>query len=89
MIVHVARAALRSEADQVVLAFDDDAISDCITSAKDLTLAGRLRLVKTRPDHASGTDRLVEVATLLKAVDDQIMVNLQGDEPPHARPAAQ
>ena len=81
MIVHVARAALRSEADQVLLAFDDDAISDCITSAKDLTLAGRLRLVKTRPDHASGTDRLVEVATLLKADDDQIMVNLQGDEP--------
>ena len=81
MIVHVARAALRSEANQVLIAFDDDAISDCITSAKDLTQESRLRLVKTRQDHVSGTDRLVEVATLLKAADDQVMVNLQGDEP--------
>ena len=81
MIVHVVRAALRSEAHQVVLAFDDDAISDCIKSTNDLAQAGRLSLVKTRQDHASGTDRLVEVAFLLKAADEQVMVNLQGDEP--------
>ncbi len=81
MIVHVVRAALRSRASQVVLAFDDEAIADCLEQTKDLPEATRLKLVKTRHDHASGTDRLVEVAAILKAPDDQIMVNLQGDEP--------
>lgn len=81
MIVHVVRAALRSAASQVVLAFDDEAIAGCLEQTMGLAEATRLKLVKTRDDHASGTDRLVEVAAILKAADDQIMVNLQGDEP--------
>lgn len=37
--------------------------------------------VMTRADHASGTDRVAEVAELLAWGDDEIVVNLQGDEP--------
>ena len=37
--------------------------------------------VLTRADHASGTDRLAEVATVLGLPDDAIVVNVQGDEP--------
>jgi 3-deoxy-manno-octulosonate cytidylyltransferase (CMP-KDO synthetase) len=35
----------------------------------------------TRTDHASGSDRLAEVATTLGWPDDAVVVNLQGDEP--------
>lgn len=37
--------------------------------------------VMTRADHASGTDRIGEVAELLGWRDEDIVVNLQGDEP--------
>jgi 3-deoxy-manno-octulosonate cytidylyltransferase (CMP-KDO synthetase) len=37
--------------------------------------------VLTRPDHASGTDRLAEVASHFGWPDDRIVVNVQGDEP--------
>ena len=38
-------------------------------------------VVMTRTDHPSGTDRLAEVADQLGLDDQQIIVNLQGDEP--------
>lgn len=39
------------------------------------------RYVMTRDDHASGSDRIAEVATQLGWNDEDIVVNLQGDEP--------
>jgi len=35
----------------------------------------------TRADHESGSDRLADVVTKLALADDEIIVNVQGDEP--------
>ena len=37
--------------------------------------------VLTREDHASGSDRLAEACDILALADDDIVVNVQGDEP--------
>jgi 3-deoxy-manno-octulosonate cytidylyltransferase (CMP-KDO synthetase) len=74
LVLHVARRALAAGADEVVVATDDTRIADA--------LAGRgVTICMTRADHASGTDRLAECATLLGWDDTHIVVNLQGDEP--------
>jgi len=74
MVLHVARRALAAGASQVVVATDDARIARA--------LAGQpLRVVMTRADHASGSDRLAECAELLGWPDDAVIVNLQGDEP--------
>lgn len=74
MVVHVARRALAAGAREVVVATDDARIVQA--------LAGEPLLVcMTRPDHVSGTDRLAECAAQRGWADEQIVVNLQGDEP--------
>ena len=40
-----------------------------------------IRAVMTNPNHQSGTERIAEVARLCGWASDQIIVNLQGDEP--------
>lgn len=74
MIVHVARRALAAGAIQVVVATDDDRIADAVKNYP-------LTVCMTRTDHASGTDRLAECAEQLGWHENQIIVNLQGDEP--------
>jgi 3-deoxy-manno-octulosonate cytidylyltransferase (CMP-KDO synthetase) len=37
--------------------------------------------LRTRDDHASGTDRVAEAARALRLAEDEVVVNLQGDEP--------
>jgi 3-deoxy-manno-octulosonate cytidylyltransferase (CMP-KDO synthetase) len=74
MVVHVARRALAAGASQVVLATDDQRIADAVTNFP-------ITVCMTRTDHPSGTDRLAECAQQLKWQDQQIIVNLQGDEP--------
>jgi 3-deoxy-manno-octulosonate cytidylyltransferase (CMP-KDO synthetase) len=37
--------------------------------------------VMTRADHATGTDRLAEAAGLLDIADQDVIVNIQGDQP--------
>ena len=80
MIVHVARRAVEAGAAAVVIATDDPRIADAVAPLG-------LDVCMTSPSHASGTDRLAEVATLRGWTDDRIVVNLQGDEP-LAPPAA-
>ena len=72
MIEHVYERAARSRAvSRVIVATDDLRIVAAVTR-----FGGEVRL--TRADHASGTDRLAEVAETL---DCDVVVNVQGDEP--------
>ena len=75
MIVRVAEAARRVRgAADLLVATDHD----------DIALAVRrhgFQALMTRADHASGTDRIAEVAAALGWSEDEIVVNLQGDEP--------
>jgi 3-deoxy-manno-octulosonate cytidylyltransferase (CMP-KDO synthetase) len=74
MVVRVAEQALKSGATQVVIATDFEKI---------ITVAAQhnLQAVMTRLEHVSGTDRIAEVAEKLGWHDDEIVVNVQGDEP--------
>lgn len=66
------RAMAARNVARVIVATDDERIVDVVRSAG-------CEAVMTRADHASGTDRLAEVAETLAGAD--IVVNLQGDEP--------
>ena len=72
MIEYVYRRASRSAlVDFVCVATDDERIADAVRG-----FGGNVRM--TRGDHASGTDRVAEIA----AVEDaDVVVNIQGDEP--------
>jgi 3-deoxy-manno-octulosonate cytidylyltransferase (CMP-KDO synthetase) len=74
MIQHVWEQACKSAAGMVVIATDDSRIEDAAN-------AFGAKVCMTRADHVSGTDRLQEVATQLGLAEDQIVVNVQGDEP--------
>ncbi|MCF6290015.1 MAG: 3-deoxy-manno-octulosonate cytidylyltransferase [Desulfobacterales bacterium] len=75
MIRHVyERAKSISLLSRVVVATDDDRIVDCV-----LSFGGEV--VSTSPEHASGTDRLAEAATLLDIPEQDVVVNIQGDQP--------
>ena len=74
MVVRVAEQAAKSGASEIVIATDFEKI---VTVAKE---HGFNALI-TRLDHASGTDRINEVAQILGWDDDEIVVNVQGDEP--------
>jgi 3-deoxy-manno-octulosonate cytidylyltransferase (CMP-KDO synthetase) len=74
MVLRVARRALAAGASEVVVATDDARVADALRGAA-------VKVVMTRSDHESGSDRLAECAELLGWSDDTIVVNLQGDEP--------
>lgn len=57
--------------DQVLVATDDERIASTVRG-----FGGEVRI--TDPDHASGTDRVAEVAKDLSA---DVILNIQGDEP--------
>src|SRR6185503_13107970 len=74
MVVRVAQRALASGATRVVVATDDERVRDAVA-------AHGLVACMTRADHPTGTDRLAEAAIALGLADDEIVVNVQGDEP--------
>jgi len=74
MVVHVADRARASGARLVVVATDDIAVRAAVERH------GHTALM-TRADHVSGTDRLAEAATMLGLPDEELVVNVQGDEP--------
>ena len=74
MIVHVCERAQEADAEEVVVATDDQRIFQAVTDLG-------IKAVMTRVDHQSGTERIAEVARLCGWSADDIIVNLQGDEP--------
>jgi 3-deoxy-manno-octulosonate cytidylyltransferase (CMP-KDO synthetase) len=74
MVVHVAERAQASGAAEVCIATDDERI---LNAAR----AHGQQAVMTDASHASGTDRIAQVARLRGWADERIVVNLQGDEP--------
>ncbi|MEY4718336.1 MAG: hypothetical protein RL563_954, partial [Pseudomonadota bacterium] len=74
MIAHVCERALEAEAEQVVVATDDQRIYDTVSSLG-------MTVVMTSLDHQSGTERIAEVAAIQGWGPETIVVNLQGDEP--------
>ena len=75
LIQHVFEAVRRARRVQAVyVATDDRRIEAAVR-------AFGAEAIMTRPDHASGTDRLAEAAETLALEDEDIVVNVQGDEP--------
>lgn len=74
LIRHVCERALESDADEVWVATDDERIADVCASLG-------VKIAMTSSAHASGTDRIAEVAASEGWDDDAILVDLQGDEP--------
>lgn len=74
MVLHVHDLSLRSGASEVIVATDDARIHDACRAAGAV-------VEMTGVQHASGTDRIAEVARRRGWAGDDIVVNVQGDEP--------
>jgi 3-deoxy-manno-octulosonate cytidylyltransferase (CMP-KDO synthetase) len=74
MVVRVCERAAQSGAAAVHVATDDERIAAAVR-------AHGHKVVMTRADHPSGTDRIAEAVQVLRLGDQDIVVNVQGDEP--------
>jgi len=74
MIQWVVEKAQLSGASKVIVATDNDEVEKVVQA-----FGGEV--CKTRADHQSGTERLAEVMEQYQFNDDEIIVNVQGDEP--------
>jgi 3-deoxy-manno-octulosonate cytidylyltransferase (CMP-KDO synthetase) len=74
MVVRVCERARDSGAAAVHVATDDERIAAAVRKHG-------FAVVMTKADHPCGTDRLAEAASALRLPEDQIVVNVQGDEP--------
>ncbi len=74
LIEHTYSNAVKSDASRVIIATDDVRIK---TIAEDFGA----EVCMTNDSHTSGTSRLSEVVSVLNFQDDDVVVNLQGDEP--------
>ncbi len=59
---------------EVYVATDDERIAECVREFHG-------KAIMTSPAHTSGSDRLAEAAVLLQLQDDDIILNIRGDEP--------
>ena len=74
IIQHVHECAKRSKASHIIIATDDERIAKSAEEfGADVCMTSDL--------HASGTERINEVITQRNIADNEIIVNLQGDEP--------
>lgn len=74
MVVRVMEQAIKSGASRVIIATDHPDVAAAVIAA-----GGEACM--TNPDHQSGTERLAEVIDTYGFSDDEIIVNVQGDEP--------
>ncbi len=74
LVAWVAERARASGADEVVIATDHQEIADAVSALG-------WKVCTTSVEHETGTDRLAEAAALLRYGKDEIIVNVQGDEP--------
>lgn len=75
LVQHVyERVAACSAIDRTIVATDDRRIAEAVSS-----FGGEFRM--TRSDHVSGTDRVGEVAAAIDLHNDDLVLNVQGDEP--------
>jgi 3-deoxy-manno-octulosonate cytidylyltransferase (CMP-KDO synthetase) len=74
LVAWVAERARESGASEVVVATDHEDIERAVRALG-------WKAVRTSAAHPSGTDRLAEAAAVLGYAADEIVVNVQGDEP--------
>ncbi len=74
MVQWVYERVQSSEVRDLAVATDDERIADCVRGFGGVA-------VMTSPDHASGTDRCGEAAQAFRPDDNDVIINIQGDEP--------
>jgi 3-deoxy-manno-octulosonate cytidylyltransferase (CMP-KDO synthetase) len=74
MVIRTAIQARESGAQQVVIATDDQRIKKTVEDYG-------FEALMTDKDHISGTDRVLDVANQKRWLSDEIIINVQGDEP--------
>lgn len=74
MVIRTAKQASQSKASQVIIATDSQQIAD-------VAKQHGFQAIITAASHPTGTDRLAEVCDILNLGEQQIVVNVQGDEP--------
>jgi len=72
MVIRTAKAV--SSLDDVVIATDSQEVID-------LAKEHEIKAVLTSSEHQSGTDRINEAVNILNLADDEVVVNVQADEP--------
>lgn len=74
MLQHVYERAIESGADSVVIATDSSKVSK-------VAQGFGAKVCMTSAEHQSGTERIAEAALALDYASDEIVVNVQGDQP--------
>ncbi|CAM2870015.1 3-deoxy-manno-octulosonate cytidylyltransferase [Helicobacter burdigaliensis] len=72
MIIRVANIA--KEVDEVVIATDEEKVIEICKNYK-------IQAILTSKTHNSGTDRVAECARILQLSSNELLINMQGDEP--------